>query len=150
MIRRLPAVRRGPFVLETSLSRVIDDMVRDFNRVSYDASPSFGRTDVYETDTHLVYETELPGVSKDDVSIKVEDKTLLISGEVKRDETVAREQTYRVGRRYGSFQRCFPLPANRLEMSGITAKAENGILRISAPLKESVVEEKKPLEIPVE
>ena len=150
MMRRVPAVQRGPFVLETSLSKVVDEMMRDFNRVSYDVSPSFGRTDVYETDQKLVYETELPGVKKDEISITVEDDKLVISGEVKRNEDIERENYFRIGRRYGRFQRCFPLPTDRIESKQITAKVEDGILRVTAPLKESIVEEKKPLEISVE
>ena len=85
MIRRLPAVRRGPFLLESNLSRLVDEAFSDFHRIGFDISPSFGRTDVYEKDQSLVFETELPGVKKDEIAIKVEDDQLVISGEVKRN-----------------------------------------------------------------
>lgn len=150
MIRRLPAVRRGPFLLENNLSRMVDEMFSDFHRIGFDVSPSFGRTDVYEKDRALVFETELPGVKKDEIAIKIEDDQLVISGEVKRNEEIDRESYFRLGRRYGRFQRCFPLPADLIQKEDIKAKFEDGILRVSAPLRESIKEKEKAVEIAVE
>lgn len=150
MIRRVPAVRRTPFVMESNLTRLFDEMFSDFNRIGTDMAPSFGRTDVYEKEQSLLFETELPGVKKEDVSIKVEDDQLVISGEVKRNEEIDRESYFRVGRRYGQFQRSFPLPADLIQRDGIRAKFEDGILTVTAPMKESIKEKAKPLEIAVE
>ena len=150
MIRRLPAVRRGPFVIESNLSRLVDEAFSDFQRIGIDVSPSFGRTDVYEKDQALLFETELPGVKKDEIAIKFEDDKLIISGEVKRNEEIDRESYFRVGRRYGQFQRSFPLPADQIQKDEIKAKFEDGILTITAPMKESIVEKAKPIEIAVE
>jgi len=150
MIRRLPAVRRGPFLLENNLSRLVDEAFSDFHRIGFDISPNFGRTDVYEKDQSLVFETELPGVKKDEIAIKVEDDQLVISGEVKRNEEIDRENYFRVGRRYGRFQRSFPLPADLIQRDDIKAKFEDGILKVTAPMKESIKEQKKPIEISVE
>lgn len=150
MMMRLPAVRRGPFVIESNLSRMVDEAFSDFQRIGVDVSPNFGRTDVYEKDQSLVFETELPGVKKDEIAIKLEDDKLVIGGEVKRNEEIARESYFRVGRRYGQFQRCFPLPSDLIQKDGIKAKFEDGILTITAPMKESIVEKAKPIEIAVE
>jgi len=150
MIRRLPAVRRGPFVIESNLSRLVDEAFSDFQRIGIDVSPSFGRTDVYEKDQALLFETELPGVKKEEIAIKFEDDKLIISGEVKRNEEIDRESYFRVGRRYGQFQRSFPLPADLIQKDEIKAKFEDGILTITAPMKESIVEKAKPVEIAVE
>ena len=150
MLRRVPAVRRGPFMIESNLSRMVDEFFRDFDRVGFDLAPSFGRTDVYEREKNLVFETELPGVKKDEIAIKVEDDQLTISGEVKRNEEIDRESYFRVGRRYGRFQRCFPLPENLIENEGIKARFEDGILVVTAPMKESIKEKAQPIEIAVE
>ena len=130
--------------------QLVDEAFSDFHRIGFDISPSFGRTDVYEKDQSLVFETELPGASKDEIAIKVEDDQLVISGEVKRDEEIDRENYFRVGRRYGRFQRCFPLPSNLIQKDDIKAKFEDGILRVTAPMKESIKEQEKPIEISVE
>lgn len=150
MIRRLPAIRRGPFLLESNLSRLVDEVFSDFHRIGFDVSPSFGRTDVYEKDQSLVFETELPGVKRDEIAIKVEDDQLVISGEVKRNEEIDRENYFRVGRLYGRFQRCFPLPVDLIQKDDIKAKFEDGVLKVTAPMKESIKEKEKPIEIPVE
>jgi len=149
MMRRLPDVRRGPFILESSLSRLVDEMFRDFDTVGFDIAPSFGRTDVYEKDKTLVFETELPGAKKDEIAIRVEDEQLIISGETKRSEEIDREQYFRVGRQYGRFQRSFPLPADLVDKGRIQAKFEDGILRVTVPLKESIKEKEKAIEVPV-
>jgi len=149
MIRRLPDVRRSPFLLESNLSRLIDEMFHDFNQVGFDVSPSFGRTDVYEKDKALVFETELPGVKRDAVSVKVEDDRLIVAGEAKRNEEIEREKYFRIGRSYGRFQRCFPLPAGMVAKDGIKARFEDGVLVVTAPLKESIKEKEQPIEIDV-
>jgi HSP20 family protein len=146
----LPEVRRGPFVLESNASRLLDGLLSDFDRVGCDVAASFGRTDVYEKNKELVFETELPGVRKDDVQVRVEDDQLVISGEVKRKEEVERDQYFRIGRRYGRFQRSFPLPADLIDKSRVAARFEDGILRVSAPLRESIVEREKAVEVKVE
>lgn len=150
MMRRLPAVRRGPFLLESNLSRLVDEMFTDFHRIGFDISPSLGRTDVYERDQALIFETELPGVKKDEIAIKVEDDQLIVSGEVKRNDEIDKENYFRLGRRYGRFQRCFPLPADLIQKDGIKARFEDGILSVTAPMKESIKEKEKPIEIAVE
>jgi len=149
MMRRLPDVRRGPFMIESSLSRLMDEMLRDFDTVGFDIAPSFGRTDVYEKDKTLVFETELPGAKKDEIAIRVEDDQLIIGGETKRSEEIDREHYFRVGRQYGRFQRSFPLPAELVDKGKIQAKFEDGILRVTVPLKESIKEKEKAIEVPV-
>jgi len=150
MMTRLPAVRRGPFLLESNLSRLVDEFFRDFDRVGFDVAPSFGRTDVYERDKTLVFETELPGVKKTDLSIKVENDQLTIAGEVKRNDEIDRESYFRIGRRYGRIQRCFPLPSDLIDIDGVKARFEDGILYVTAPMKESIKQKEKPIEIAVE
>jgi len=150
MMKRVPAVQRRPFLVESNLSRMIDDMFRDFNRVGFDIAPSFGRTDVYEKDKTLVFETELPGVKKDEITITMEDDRLTISGEVKRNEEIDREDYFRLGRQYGRFQRCFPLPADLIDKDHVKARFEDGILVVTAPMKESIKEKERPIEVKVD
>lgn len=150
---RLPELWREPFALSTRLSRLMDELFADFDRsLFFDWAPfeTFGRTDIYEKDGKLVYETELPGVKKGDIEIKVEDGRLIISGEVKRDERIERENYFRIGRHYGKFQRVFPLPEQVDDPKKIKASFEDGILRVTVPLRESLKQKEKAIEIKVE
>jgi HSP20 family protein len=150
MVSRLPSVWTQPLLLESGLGRIFDDFFKDFHNVGLDVSPSFGRSDIYEKDGKLVIETELPGAKKEDVSIKVEDDSLCISGEMKRSEEVKEENYFRMGRHYGRFQRTFPLPTDLADKKSIKARFEDGILKVTIPLKESIKEKEKPIEVAVE
>ncbi len=111
---------------------------------------ALGATDVYEKDGQLVIETELPGVRKEDVSVKVRDGHLIITAEAKRTEEVEEENYYYMGRHYGRIQRVFPLPEEAVDdPKKIEAHFENGVLRVTVPLKESVRKREETIEIQV-
>lgn len=145
---RLPSIWEEPFRLTSRLGRWMDEFFRDFE-TPFISWESLGRTDIYEDDGTLVYETELPGVRKEEIEIRAEDNRLIISGEVKRDERVKEENYLRIGRRYGRFQRTLPLPEEIDDPKKIQAKFEHGILKVTVPLKESLKKEKV-VEIKVE
>ena len=107
----------------------------------YNWAPS---VDVSETDNGFEVYAELPGVTKDDLSVSVKDNLLTLSGE-KRQEKVADTQNYRrVERRYGSFQRRFTLPAD-INTDNIKAEFTDGVLTLSIPKSETA----KPTEVPI-
>ena len=138
---RLPAIWRDPFSITARMSRLMDELFRDFigfedfTDLDLDVFPGFGRTDIYLKDKTLVIETELPGARKEDIQVRVEDNRLVITGEVRRYEEVRDENYIRMGRRYGAFRRVFPLPEEVEDKKAIRAKFENGVLRVEIPLK---------------
>ncbi len=150
MMNRLPRLLEDTGFSNLGISNLIDHFFRDFDRIGLESFSGFGRADVYEREGKLVYETELPGMKKSGLEVKIQDDRLVISGEIKRDESISRESYFRMGRRYGRFQRAYPIPTDNLETGKVKAQFEDGILRVSIPLKESIVEKRKPLEIPVE
>ena len=150
MARHLPSVWHRPFLAESGLSRLMDEIFGDFSDVGLDISPSVGKTDVYEKDGNVIYEMELPGVSKEEVEITVDHGRLTISGETKRSEEVKRDDYFRIGRRYGRFHRSLPLPADVKDEKAISASLKEGILKVSVPLSKSIKEKAKPVEVKVE
>ena len=67
--------------------------------------------DIFENDQHeIVPRAELPGLKREDIDIRVENNTLTLRGERKRDSEVKQEQYHRVERSYGAFSRSFALP----------------------------------------
>ncbi len=133
----LPRVWREPFRLTDDIGRLVDNMFRSFGDLDVDVAPSFGRSDVYVKDNSLIIETELPGAHKEDVQVRVQGKSLVVTGEVKRSEEVREESYIRMGRRCGRFQRTFPLPEEVAEPNQVKAKFSDGILRVEVPLKRS-------------
>jgi HSP20 family protein len=92
--------------------------------------------DIYETDDALVIKTELPGVSKDDVSIDVHENTLTLRGQRKHEAEVKDEHYHRVERAYGSFQRSFVLPT-MIDYEKVQATFKDGVLELHLPRLES-------------
>ena len=100
--------------------------------------------DVAEHDNEYVVKVELPGVSKDDVNITLQDNVLTIRGEKKEEKETKESCYHRVERSYGSFQRSFRLPTT-VKSDKVDASYKDGILTISLPK----VEEAKPKQIEV-
>lgn len=139
-------VRRGTsddfFKTFREMQRDIDSV---FNNFLTGKNPQAGTcmmpsADVYETDNEYVFEFELPGFTKEDVKVKVEDNVLTVSSEIKEEKKEEKDKSYHIiERRYGSFKRQFSLPEN-VDVANIDAKFENGVLELKVQKKE---EEKK-------
>ena len=98
---------------------------------------------VEEKDTFLV-KADLPGLSKDDVSVSIQDNFLTIKGERKYDAEKKDTSFYHRERIYGSFMRTIELPA-RVDAGKINATFKDGVLHVTLPKSE----EAKPKEIKV-
>ena len=100
--------------------------------------------DIFERGDDLVIRAEIPGVDKDDIDINVENNTLSIRGERKREEEFDEDRTYKTERVFGSFVRTFRLPRT-VDSSRIAAKYVNGVLELQLPK----AEEAKPRRIEI-
>jgi HSP20 family protein len=102
--------------------------------------------DIFESDNHdLVLKSELPGMSREDIEVSVENSTLVLKGAKKFDAEVKEEQYRRIERSYGTFHRSFTLP-NTVDATKVTAEFKNGVLTVKLPFRE----EAKPRTINVE
>ena len=92
--------------------------------------------DIFETEKHdLVLRAELPGMSREDVEVTVENGTIVIKGEKKFDPAVKEEHYRRIERAYGTFHRSFTLP-NTVDASKVSAEYKNGVLTVTLPFRE--------------
>ena len=83
-----------------------------------------------ETPAGLTLTVELPGLTRDQVAIEIENDTLTIRGE--KPDT-PNEGRYHVRERaHGPFQRVFRVP-RWVESDGISADMEHGVLEIRLP-----------------
>ncbi|HEY7636388.1 MAG TPA: Hsp20/alpha crystallin family protein [Gemmatimonadales bacterium] len=104
----------------------------------------YAPTDVSEDTNSLQITMEVPGVRPSDVKISLENNLLTVRGEKRQESEERNERVHRYERSYGTFERSFALP-NTVDPENISAKYENGILRISIPKSERA----RPREIPV-
>jgi HSP20 family protein len=80
-------------------------------------------------------EVSAPGLKKENFKIEAENGVLRISCEHKEEANEEGKTFTRREFRYGSFSRSFTLPEN-VNVEGIGARYENGILSIEIPKKE--------------
>jgi len=87
--------------------------------------------DIYQTEDEVVVKAQLPGVSKDEVEVSVQDDTLTIRAEAKREEEVDEDGCFRREIQYGTCVRTVPLPAN-VDEEQVTATLTDGLLEVHA------------------
>jgi HSP20 family protein len=92
--------------------------------------------DIYETDDALILKAELPGVSKDDVSIEIHQNTLVLRGQRQHEAEVKEDHYHRVERAYGTFQRSFMLPT-LVDQEHVQATYQDGVLELRLPKSEA-------------
>ncbi len=94
-----------------------------------DEVPWMPSVQMIETDNSIEITAELPGVSKDDVRIDLENNVLTIHGEKKEEKEEKEKERYLYERYYGAFQRSFALPTP-VDEDKVTAEFKNGVLKI--------------------
>jgi HSP20 family protein len=121
--------------------------------------------DVEETDKAYVIKADTPGIPKDSLKLSVLDGTLTISGERREEKKTGGDQPgdapadsaapkdaksapapLRYERSYGSFRRSFSLPPN-VDVEGIRAEAQDGVLTVTIPKVPEVKPQAKEIHI---
>lgn len=125
--------------------RFSDVMDEFFNEAVHNGKSSFTPgIDISETDDQFLITAEIPGVDKDDINIKLENRRLTISGERSFKDEEEGKTYHRVETKFGSFRRSFQLPEN-IDEDSIDASYKNGLLEVSVAKVES--NQKKEIEI---
>lgn len=102
--------------------------------------------DIYETErSEIVLKMELAGLRREDIDLTVDQNTLTVKGQRRRDESIRDEQYHRVERPLGSFSRSFTLP-NTIDASAVRADYRDGVLTITLPVRQDA----RPRQIQVE
>ena len=100
--------------------------------------------DVVEEKDNFLVKADLPGLSKDDVSVAIQDNFLTIRGERKHEVEKKDSNYYHRERVHGQFVRTVELPT-RVDASKVLATFKDGVLHVTLPKSE----EAKPKEIKV-
>ena len=101
--------------------------------------------DLYARKNDIVVKVDLPGVRREDIDLTITKDSLIVKGEVKRDEEVKEEEYFISERSNGNFSRTITLPFE-VENEKAQASMNNGILEIVIPK----LEEAKAREIKIE
>jgi HSP20 family protein len=144
--RGLASYGRDPFSMVQQLA---DEMDQLFGSLVYGApgrrqgqqnrAPTLWapELEIKEEGNQLRISADLPGVSKDNVRVEMQDGVLVIQGERREERTEGGEDQgfTRTERRYGSFYRAIPLPESA-DVEHAQAQMKDGVLEITVPLTE--------------
>jgi HSP20 family protein len=120
----------------TSFSNLIDRFFNDsLSRTGGSAYSFVPKVDILENEKAYEINVAVPGLSKDDFKIDLNDNFLTISGERKFSKEKKENNLHVVETQYGNFSRSFSLPEN-VDASKISAKYADGILEINVPKDE--------------
>jgi HSP20 family protein len=88
--------------------------------------------ELVEKDGEFVLTAEIPGMSKEDVNISIEDNVLTFKGEKKFEKEEEKDRMHIREREYGTFMRAFTLPRN-VEAAKVRAEYHDGVVEIHMP-----------------
>lgn len=121
----------GVFRETDGISPEINDVYGNFplSIINRYATP---RTDIYQTEKEIIVKSEIPGLSREDMEVLIEDTYIRLSGQKKRVKTREDEEIYRSEQFYGSFSRIIPLPSE-VQPDLAVAEYRDGILTVIVP-----------------
>lgn len=156
LTRTTPLRLMRPFSLLDEFEREFSDFFRaPMQSINTGLWPAASRlpmmvaptVDIYEDDGNVVIKAEIPGISKDELDLKIADNILTISGEKKKEEKVEENDYCRMERSFGAFSRSYSLPA-AVQTDKVKAKFKDGVLEVVIPKTEEALRKEK--KIPIE
>lgn len=129
--------------IRDEMNRLFDDSFRRYGRGDVEAAFIPPMDVVEEKDGYLV-KADLPGLSKENVSVTLQDNYLTIKGERKHETETKDANYYRHERVSGMFTRTIELPTS-VDAKKIDAHFKDGVLSVRLPK----TEEAKPRQIEV-
>lgn len=100
--------------------------------------------DIYENDTAYILEADLPGLTREDISLSILEDRITLKGSRKREDKLEEKGYRRYERAEGEFERSFRINGG-IDAEHVEAKFENGVLTVTLPKPE----EAKPRQIEV-
>lgn len=90
------------------------------------------RLDVTENESCYLIKADIPGVTKDDISVSIDGNQVSISAEVKRESESKDDAQLCSERYYGRVFRSFRLAAD-VDQAKAEARYDNGVLNLTCP-----------------
>ncbi|WP_157949981.1 Hsp20/alpha crystallin family protein [Vallitalea okinawensis] len=103
------------------------------------------KADIRETEDAFEVEIDVPGMTKDDITLRYEQKTLIIEGKRDFKKDIKEENYIRRERSYGSFVRAFYF--DHVNEEAISASFQDGVLLVQLPKLPSTKPSKRHINI---
>ena len=122
-------------LFQDRMSRLQPDYARLRTIPTWDIAQGGPKTNLYDAGDSLEMKVEVPGVAKEDLSVKVQGNYLEISGSRKSDAPEG-YTAHRVERTAKTFTRSLTLPAD-VDTGKVEATMANGLLTLTLPKSEA-------------
>ena len=136
---------RGP----ADFNQLIESMFRGFDQTFGQFFPSFPSlqpfsgfapsADLVDHGDHYTLTADLPGFSKDEVDVRVDDQALELSAEKKGQKESRDKQSTRWEQTHSVFHQVMSIP-EPLATSKVTGTMKNGVLELKLPKREPTTE----------
>ena len=155
-----PMLARSPFQLMRQMSEEMDRLFSDVllggsgrgqsltSRGTGNLGQQFWapQLEVLEQGDQLIVRADLPGLSKEDVQVQVQDGLLTIQGERKQQHEEQRGDFYRSERSYDRFQRSIALPEG-INPDEVKGSFKDGVLDITLPMPQAQQQDVRQIEL---
>ncbi len=125
-LSEFPRMGFDPFL---ELRRMQGEMNRLFSGYGTATTRDFPPINIWLGDNSVVVAAELPGVTRDDVTLNLQDDVLTIEGKREPKQQQENLNWQRRERAYGRFSRVVQLPF-RIDPDKVQARFNNGVLEI--------------------
>ena len=93
-------------------------------------------SDIYETEDNYVMIVNMPGISRNEIQVRVVDESLIVFGKINYDEVVTRDYILNENE-LGNYYRKFKV-SDSIDKEKISAKYDNGQLNVILPKNEKI------------
>ena len=130
--------------------REMEEFEKNFFTTPYsffDGAMESFKTDIKDEGDRYELEADMPGFEKKDIHLDINGDVLTVSAErhSEHEEKDKKDKYVRCERSYGSYSRQFDL--SNVKSNEITAKYDNGVLKITLPKKKEELPKSRRLEI---
>jgi HSP20 family protein len=137
----LPAAPGGPFTFMRRFAEEMDRLFDDFGggpRIEL-RSREGGWTpqiEACERGDNFIVRADLPGLTRDQIHVDVQDDVLCIQGERQQEHREEGEGFFHSERQYGGFRRSIPLPEG-VDADQAKATFRDGVLEVCMPMPQA-------------
>ena len=136
---------RDLMAMQDRMTRLIDETLSRIWKEDVAREVWSPPVDILERGNEIVLKVDLPGVSQEEIDIRVEENSLTIQGERRLLKETSEENYIQIERPYGTFRRTFNIP-RMIRQERIKASYKDGVLTIVLPRRQ----EPQPRQIMVE
>ena len=110
----------------SKLGKKIGEAVENLEHEALEDLPHVA-ADLFQTPDAFMVQIELPGIPKDQISLRIQDRTLYVKGEKKPDLGLDVNTYFRQERAFGPFHASYELPA-QVDVENTKASFADGVL----------------------